>query len=211
MPRRNGISHLTQPPSRPRPSAQPNNKSKPPPRTRPPGPYRSRHFGWKSNGKSRGQVPAASSRKQARAHRQRRPWRGRADAEAAVCRMEGRMGLRHGRIPRGGRPMAISWEVRGARPTAARAGKGRAMASRMESRRQRGRGTPHKEGLPTAAHPPPEGERALSRREGGTEQAATQPQRRTTNRQHNPRHERIDLTNPPHNHSAFRSRTCMSA
>ena len=97
---------------------------------------------------------------------------------------------RHGRIPRGGRPMAISWEARGARPTAARAGKGRAMASRMESRRQRGRGTPHKEGLPTAAHPPPEGESALSRREGGTEQAATQPQRRTTNRQHNPRHEK---------------------
>ena len=58
---------------------------------------------------------------------------------------------------------------------------------------------------------PPEGERALLRREGGAAPAATQPQRRTTNRQHNPRHERIDLTNPPPNHSAFRSRTCMSA
>ena len=126
MPRRNKESS-TSPSRHPAHAhpAQPNNKSNPPPRTRPPGPYRSRHFGWKSNGKSRGQVPAASSRKQARAHRQRRPWRGRADAEAAVCRMEGRTRPRHGRIPRGGRPMSISWEARGARPTAARTSGGR--------------------------------------------------------------------------------------
>jgi len=75
---------------------------------------------------------------------------------------------RHGRIPRGGRPMAIPWEARGARPTAARASKGRPMASRMESRRQRGRGT----------HASPEMEPSTS---PSCHTPATQPQRRTTN------------------------------
>lgn len=119
LPRRNGISHLTQPPPRPRPSASPQQKQT----TAKDAPARAVSLAalrlevqWKIARK----ISAASSRKQARAHRQRRPWRGRADAEAAVCRMEGRMMPRHGRIPRGGRPMAIPWEARGARPTAAR-------------------------------------------------------------------------------------------